>query len=260
MLRSIVDTYTVCVILGTFSHNLTRIRAFSNVPYMLIQLSGIDRLNATTSSRLLSGIESGCSSFLVHHHAVLDFLDIFMEAHDRAAYRNPNKYVLLLMEDPVPDNLLESIRGHVSMREIINLILFEPTHDRSSVELLTHRFVNAEQDFEWYRVDRYDIQNHSFESENQLFPDKTDDLRGKPIRVATFNVNPHIFLIEAENASPIIRSGNQTYSLNGPNGFLLVEFCKRRNCSIELVVGRCQTKFSIVINAIRIRLLLIQIR
>lgn len=211
--------------------------AFSNIPHVLISLDGVGQTNLSTSS-LLAGIESGCNSFLVYHHAVLDFLDVFIKVHDQAGYRNANKHIIFLMEHPATDGMLESIRGHSSMREIINLLIFQPTYNESSVDLLTHRFTNTGQDVEWYLVDRYTIDNHSFSMGHQLFPDKTLDWMGKAIRVATFDINPHIFMVKPEIETPVIKYDNQAYSLNGPNGILLMEFARRHNCSIELIVGR----------------------
>nr|XP_029730863.1 uncharacterized protein LOC109400882 [Aedes albopictus] len=235
LLPSIAGIYSVCVILGNLTSNFTLMKSFSNVPYEVIELDGAGQLDSTTSL-MLAGIESGCNTFIIHHHVILDFLDVFVDIHDQANYRNPNKYVLFLMEEPASDDFLGSIRAHSSVREVMNLLIFQPSDDRSWIDLLTHRFVSGEQNLEWYRVDRYHIEKRALEVGNQLFPDKTFDLMGQSIRVATFNVNPHIFMVEPKAGDPKIWSGDQVYSVNGPNGFLLVEFCKKRNCSIELVV------------------------
>ncbi|KXJ69462.1 hypothetical protein RP20_CCG026946 [Aedes albopictus] len=149
LLPSIAGIYSVCVILGNLTSNFTLMKSFSNVPYEVIELDGVGQLDSTTSL-MLDGIESGCNTFIIHHHVILDFLDVFVDIHDQANYRNPNKYVLFLMEEPASDDFLESIRAHSSEIGLVN--------------------------------------------------------------------------------------GDQVYSVNGPNGFLLVEFCKKRNCSIELVV------------------------
>ncbi|XP_065072684.1 uncharacterized protein LOC135697036 [Ochlerotatus camptorhynchus] len=97
----------------------------------------------------------------------------------------------------------------------------------ATVDLLTNSFVGSvEHASELYLLDRYRVGDGSFEYKNWLFPDKTIDLHGKSIRVATFYINPHMLIKEAKN---------RTFSMDGLDGFILVEFCRKRNCTIELI-------------------------
>ncbi|KXJ80591.1 hypothetical protein RP20_CCG024315 [Aedes albopictus] len=185
---------------------------------------------------MLAGIESGCNTFIVHHHVILDFLDIFLEAHDLASYRNPNKYVVLLLEDHASNDLLDSIRNHPCLWEIMNFLVCQPARGGSVIELLSHRFIDYGKGFAWHLVDRYHTEEHAFDFGNVLFPDRTLNLLGRSIRVATFNVNPHIFLSMDDAGNSRVKLENHSYLLDGLNGFLLVEFCRRRNCTIDLVV------------------------
>ncbi|XP_065072489.1 glutamate receptor ionotropic, delta-2-like [Ochlerotatus camptorhynchus] len=107
----------------------------------------------------------------------------------------------------------------------------------ATVDLLTNRFVGSvEHASELYLLDRYRVGDGLFEYGNWLFPDKTIDLYGKSIRVATFYINPHMLIKEADVTAPEIRSKNRTFSMDGLNGLILVEFCRQRNCTIELVI------------------------
>lgn len=145
---------------------------------------------------MLAGIESGCNTFIVHHHVILDFLDIFLEAHDQASFRNPNKYVVLLLEDQASNDLLDSIRNHPCMWEIMNFLVCKPARGGSVIELLSHRFIDYGKGFAWHLVDRYHTEEHAFDFGNVIFSDRTLNLLGRSIRVATFNVNPHILMMQ----------------------------------------------------------------
>lgn len=195
----------------------------------------------SANSPLLAGIELGCNVFVVHHGSIISFMDRYVVRHDEATYRNPNKTVILLEDsaqhqDP---NVLDELREHPNLGEIMNLLILRPTPDLESIELLTHRFVGgAAQSIDFLLLDTFNIANKTFGRDRQLFPDKSSNLQGKAVRLATFHIPPHVILTKSESRNQLVKSGDQTYEMDGVDGLLMAEFCRRYNCSVELVIGK----------------------
>lgn len=231
----IAGIWTICTISGVIGNIPETMNVISFLPYVSIQLQLDNGQYNSTHNPLITGIEFGCSAFVVDQSVALDFLEVFVESHDEAGYRYPIKYVLIQMDDAQSVDFLKSVQVHPSLSEIMNLIILRPSNDMTTVDLLTNRYVGSlEHANELYIVDVFYIRDNSFQYGNPLFPDKTIDLSGKPIQLATFNINPHMFFKESDVTIPIVRSENRPYSMDGLNGIMLVNFCEKRNCSIEI--------------------------
>ncbi|XP_055633895.1 uncharacterized protein LOC129774212 [Toxorhynchites rutilus septentrionalis] len=192
----------------------------------------------STRDPLLSGIERGCNLFVVHQDAIASFMDEFIECHDKATYRDSNKTIL---------NLTNRVKLN-SLNYANNLIILNSTANFGSIELWTHRYVgNADESTDFFLLDIFNVVNQTFRYEKQLFPDKTTNLHGKSIRVASFNIVPHVILRKSEYSDPLVKSGNQSYQMGGFDGLMMVEFCQRYNCSVEMRIdavnmwGRIET-------------------
>ncbi|XP_055633898.1 glutamate receptor 1-like [Toxorhynchites rutilus septentrionalis] len=208
---------------------------FSTVTLRLKKSSQI----SITNNPLLAGIELGCNVFIVHQDSIINFMDRFIEFHDDATYRNPDKTVIMLMDGMQSNekNLLAELCEHSNLVEIMNLLILKPTANMESIDLLTHRFVGTiEESVELILLDVFDVDNKTFRYGQVLFPDKISNMLGKSVRLATVNFPPLVILRKSESGNPLVRAGNQIYEMSGNDGLLVVEFCRRYNCTVELII------------------------
>ncbi|XP_055633894.1 uncharacterized protein LOC129774211 [Toxorhynchites rutilus septentrionalis] len=217
---------------------LAELNILSPIPIVILELNGSSGI-ILTDDPLLTGIDLGCDSFIVHQDSIINFMDQFIVSHDEATYRNPDKTVILLMDgvQVVEQSLLEALRDHPNLVEIMKLLILKPSANMEAIELLTHRFVGTvEESIDLLQLDTFDIPSNTFRYGKHLFPNKTSNLRGKPIRVTTFNIPPFVILRKNEYSDPLVKSGNQIYQMDGVDGQMMVEFCRRYNCSMELQI------------------------
>ncbi|XP_055633899.1 uncharacterized protein LOC129774215 [Toxorhynchites rutilus septentrionalis] len=208
---------------------------FSTVTLRLKKSSQISIAN----NPLLAGIELGCNVFIVHQDSIINFMDRFIECHDEATYRNSDKTVIMLMDGMQSNekNLLVELCEHSNLVEIMNLLILKPTANMESIDLLTHRFVGTvEESVELILLDVFDVENKTFRYEQVLFLDKISNMLGKSVRLATVNFPPLVILRKSESGNPLVRAGNQIYEMSGNDGLLVVEFCRRYNCTVELII------------------------
>ncbi|XP_055633896.1 uncharacterized protein LOC129774213 [Toxorhynchites rutilus septentrionalis] len=226
--------HTVCKIYDGSTGTLSDLKILPPIPTVSIEPN-----RDTVFNPLLAGVELGCNVFIVHQDSIIGFMDQFIECHDEATYRNPDKYIILLMDGAQFDEpiLVNKLCDHPNLLEIMNLLILRPTANMESIELLTHRYVGpVEQSTDLLLVDIFGIGNNTFRYGNQFFPDKISNLQGKSIRLATFDIVPHIILQKSESGGPLVKLGNQAYDMDGVDGRLMVEFCQRYNCSVELII------------------------
>ncbi|XP_038120718.1 uncharacterized protein LOC6050686 isoform X3 [Culex quinquefasciatus] len=223
----VVELFTVCRISSNKSSLLSRTPG----PSILLTLD-----STSEDDQLLMGIELGCNVFVVEQEFVEAFLDRFVHAHDQATYRYTNKTVLLLL-DPYRPESLNQVAVHYALDEIKNLLVFEPNELNHTINLRKKRWISKKQGFDLPLWKRFDLLNvPSLEDVLSLSGESTN-LFGKSIRFATFNVIPHIIFEETNDVTfPIIRHSNKTYTLDGLDGLFVVEFCKRLNCTVELIL------------------------
>ncbi|KXJ80589.1 hypothetical protein RP20_CCG024313 [Aedes albopictus] len=121
------------------------------------------------------------------------------------------------------------------MEEVPNMLLV--VQKNAMYELLTHDYVGSGLKALQYQIlDVYHARNDSFLYESDLFPDKLNNLMGKTLKVASFEVIPWVMPQQAVDGN--VRYRNQSYTLNGMDGYLLIEFCMRFNCTWELQVDQ----------------------
>ncbi|XP_055633892.1 uncharacterized protein LOC129774209 [Toxorhynchites rutilus septentrionalis] len=181
----------------------------------------------------------GCNVFIVHQDSIISFMERFFEYHDEATFRDPNKTIVMLMDSSQSDEkyLLRELCEHPNLVEVLNLLMLKPTANMKYIELITHRFVGtAEESVDLLLLDVFDIANKTFRHGRQLFPDKITNLQGKVIRVAAFNVPPMVIMHQNYSSYPSVKSGNQMYEVYGSDGLLIKKFCRRYNCSVELIL------------------------
>ncbi|XP_055633900.1 uncharacterized protein LOC129774216 [Toxorhynchites rutilus septentrionalis] len=229
---------TVCRISGSSYGILSDLKILPAIPTVLLEL----RNNSQDANSLFAGIDLGCTVFIIHQESTISFLDQFIVQHDEATYRNPDKTIILLMDGAQSEkqNLFDELRNHPNLIEVMNLLILRPTARMDTIDLLTHRFVGtAEDSSNVVLLDTFDIANKTFRYGRQLFPDKFSNLQGKSIRLATFNILPFVTLRKtdsSESSDPLVKSGDQMYEMSGINGLMMIEFCRRYNCSVELII------------------------
>lgn len=195
---------------------------------------------------MLEAINLGSTVFIVDENAALLFLDNFIRMHDEAMFRKPEKYVIMTMRsttEPRTTDIIKAIQSHPAIEEIANLLLIVPKQDR--YEFLTHRYVgNLPEAVDLLLLDTYFPRNGSFLEGASLFPDKLKDLMGKTYQLASFYLLP--WVMPRQTDSGIVNYLNQSYTIDGLDGYLLVLFCQRLNCTWDLLIG--EYKFDKIFN------------
>ncbi|XP_058061658.1 uncharacterized protein LOC131211974 [Anopheles bellator] len=197
---------------------------------------------------LLQAIENGCQSFVLTPSTALDFMDQFRYVHDRAIARYPQKRVFIVGD--ADDNEFEvgTILNHSAIDDMLDLLLIRPNgaghvdlltnflaESASELTLLDSRNLGSGPDTEPLSVDRID-----------LFPNKRRDLRGRDMRLAIFNYQPYtVWRMLAEGAESSEQQQQQAnayldhrrvMSIDGTEARLMIEFCVKFNCKLEVSV------------------------
>lgn len=225
--------YTVCRVIQANIHN-TRLPAIQTALPMTV----VNFDDKSANSTLIDAINLGSTVFVTDEGSVLSFLDLFIPAHDECLFRNPVKYLIVSVGCTGSDQkqLLDDIQNHPAILEIANLLLVVTVDN--SFDLITHRWVgNPPECFEFLLLDKYYPKNDTFLNGAHLFPNKFDDLKGKTMKVATFYLLPWAMMRKTDDG--IVQYLNQTYTIDGLDGHILVQFCQWYNCTWDLSVGMC---------------------
>ncbi|XP_029731036.2 uncharacterized protein LOC109415502 isoform X2 [Aedes albopictus] len=226
-----LEVYTICRIVNQTKSSL---KPTLNIPFRL----PIAVVHPQTTANLaenptVQAIELGCTVFLVDEDALPYFLDHYISIHDETLFRRPEKYVLVPVQSTgeTQSRLMKTVQNHPSLEEIANLLLVVP--NGTKFELITHRYVgNAPESMDWINLDSYDAETESFTAGADLFPDKMRDLMGKTLKVATFYLLPWSMMRQTNEG--IVRYLNQQYTIDGLDGYILIQFCLWYNCTWEL--------------------------
>lgn len=80
------------------------------------------------------------------------------------------------------------------------LIISENLENRKkqgvTYDVITHRFVGSKLEDQMQLIDTFYTRNATFHLNNNLFPDKLNDLQKRVLRVAMFNYKPYTILTE----------------------------------------------------------------
>ncbi|KXJ71045.1 hypothetical protein RP20_CCG021623 [Aedes albopictus] len=218
-----VGAYTICRVI-----NRTEITI--NVPINELPIAVVQLPNG-----MVEAINLGCSVFLIEEDAVFWFLDAFVKIHDAARFRCSMKYFVVTLQSTGRDQLdvLDRVQTHPVLENMPNFLLVVPKVGK--FEFITNRFVgNSPMSCEYILLDEYSIESDSFVYGENLFPDKLSDLMGKTIRVASFYLIPWFMMHKADDG--LITYQNQSYTADGSDGYFIILFCLRHNCTWELHV------------------------
>ncbi|XP_038120721.1 uncharacterized protein LOC6050685 [Culex quinquefasciatus] len=217
-------------------HNFTKrsTHVQTELPFTVIHL---EHTPAIQDNPLFQAIELGSTVFVVDEDAALSFLDKFIPFHDYAMFRNPGKCLIITINSVGAEasDLLEKIKLHPTILEIANLLIVVP--NGKVFELITHRWVgDPPEALELLHLDTYQPDSGTFVDGNDLFPDKMNNLMGKTIRLAAFYLLPWIMMRQKDDG--VVRYLNQSYTIDGIDGYMLVQFCIRFNCTWDLSVDQ----------------------
>ncbi|XP_021707655.1 uncharacterized protein LOC5563600 isoform X2 [Aedes aegypti] len=226
-----LEVYTICRIVNqTKSTNKPFLNIQSDLPIAVVYPQETADL---LHSPMVQAIELGCTHFLVDEDALPYFLDHYISIHDETLFRRPEKYVLIAVQSigTAQASLMKAVQLHPSLQDIANLLLVVP--NAAKFELITHRYVgNAPNSLDWIHLDTYDPETGLFMADANLFPDKLSNLMGKTLKVATFYLLPWSMMRQTDDG--IVRYLDQQYTIDGLDGYILIQFCLWYNCTWEL--------------------------
>ncbi|XP_062557000.1 uncharacterized protein LOC134221842 [Armigeres subalbatus] len=225
-----LEVYTICRIVNHTSSSLPPLDIPAALPIAVVHpQSTID----LADNPIIQAIELGCTVFIVDEGSAFHFLDNYIPILDETLFRRPEKSVLVAVQSTGlrQSEFLEAVQGHPALLEIANLLLVVP--NGADYELITHRYVgNVPESLKWMLLDTYDHGTESFKQRANLFPDKMSDLMGRTMKVATFFLLPWSMMRPTDEG--IVKYMNQKYTIDGLDGYILVQFCLWYNCTWEL--------------------------
>lgn len=172
-----------------------------------------------------------CERFVVFGNIILPFLTSFMAAVLRVTWRSSGNHMVL-----VDDAFSDEVLTHRIVKELPD-ILFVKIKESCLFEAYTSRYESlySEEPEELYLLDVFN--ETGFQEEVNLFPNKRENFNGRVIRLGMFDYPPFNKFYEDPDGNVVInRSGEMiNYFYEGLEGNILVNYCRRYNCSIEIV-------------------------
>ncbi|KFB39240.1 AGAP008759-PA-like protein [Anopheles sinensis] len=230
------EHHSVCVIRG----HQDDIRLNFSRPTVNLLVDASSSLDAF-SYHVVQAIDAGCEGFVLTESTLFPFLDTFRSAHEAASFRASNKRIIVVT--PLEPSDRHRLKNHETM-EVIYTILFLVTNaTERTVELYRTEIFFAEPRatlVELVRMDSFIIEEpFSPPNVSGFFPVKSTNLRGQRLRLATLPYPPFAVVKEVPlgtgNARSV-RPSNHSYQADGAELLMLLEFCDRYNCTLEIEV------------------------
>uniref|UniRef100_A0A336LV05 CSON002664 protein n=1 Tax=Culicoides sonorensis TaxID=179676 RepID=A0A336LV05_CULSO len=191
---------------------------------------------------LIRGINHGCSYFIVSEDCIDEVLEIIEEAHYNSISKYHKKIMTIITNEELKSEFnIESILMHKNIKDLIpsTLILKLPVIDEirdyeneSSIEIYSAFPLSQVNE----PSNRFFVANRSLEKLVPLAP-VIKDLGGIKIRGAFFNYHPFCAVTEVEpgTGNSHIHGSNSSFNLmlEGQEGLIFIEFCKKYNCTIS---------------------------
>ncbi|XP_055545677.1 uncharacterized protein LOC129730396 [Wyeomyia smithii] len=227
-----IGIYTICRVLERPDLSVKSPASLpTTVPFVVVS----EQRSLWLEVPLKPAIELGCTVFIVEENATISFLNKYISIHDECMFRRPEKFVIFALHSDDNVDLLKRIQNHASLQEIPNLLLIVPQGDK--LKLMTHRYVgNPPGALDLLDLDTYVPSNRSFIKENNLFPDKLANLMGKTYKLASFHLLPWIMMRRQDDG--LVRYLNQSHTIDGLDGYVLVQFCIWYNCTWDLSIDQ----------------------
>lgn len=217
-----LENNTVCLIWDEFDFD----PIFSNFGQFVI-------LRSADFSKIKEALEKTfCERFVVFGNIILPFLDSFMNAVVQVTWRSSGNYLIFVEQD-----FSNEILSHRIVKEIPD-ILFLKSEDCCVFETYTSQYLSlySVEPEELYLLDVFNGTN--FKIGRNLFPDKKQNFLGRTIRLGLFDYPPfNKFFPDEENGNVWINNSNvlEKYFLEGLESNILLNYCKKYNCTIEIV-------------------------
>ncbi|XP_053691085.1 uncharacterized protein LOC128739616 [Sabethes cyaneus] len=224
--------YTICRVLQrTELPTNTTANIRTSIPSVVVA----DKHTFWLEIPLKPAIELGCTMFLVEENATINFLNKYIKTHDECMFRRPEKHVIFALHSADNEGLLKRIQNHATLQEIPNLLMIVPRND--TLKLMTHRYVgNPPEALDLLELDTYIPSNKSFLLKNNLFPNKLANLMGRTYKLASFHLLPWIMMRRQEDG--LVRYLNAQHTIDGLDGYVLVQFCIWYNCTWDLSIDQ----------------------
>lgn len=92
-------------------------------------------------------------------------------------------------------------------------------------------------------LNTYFLDASIFASNRTLYPDKFQNMLGAPISLATITYLPYIMTsfvpMGTGNVDAINDTASKTIFMDGTEARLIIEFCRLRNCSLQILTCAC---------------------
>ncbi|XP_055642418.1 uncharacterized protein LOC129779153 [Toxorhynchites rutilus septentrionalis] len=230
-----VGVYTICRVLyrSKLSKNPT-LNIQTSLPFVVVAQRQPD---IWFNKPMAAAIELGCTVFVLDEEATLPFLENYITMHDDTIFRRPEKYIMIVLQSTAPksEDLLKEIQTHPTILEVTNLLIIKP--HGNAFDFITHRYVgNPPEALDFLRLDSFFPENDTFLEGNNLFPNKYDDLMGKTVKLASFHLLPWVMMRQVDDG--IVRYLNQSHTIDGLDGYILIQFCLWYNCTWDLSVDQ----------------------
>uniref|UniRef100_A0A1A9WGK9 Ionotropic glutamate receptor C-terminal domain-containing protein n=1 Tax=Glossina brevipalpis TaxID=37001 RepID=A0A1A9WGK9_9MUSC len=195
------------------------------------------KCNALTEKLTLSIVKSHCESFLAFQNDIMPFVEAFLNASIYSVWRSKrNRFVFGIQNEFNIDKLSK----HKFFKEQSALLLVEQSFvDLSIFYLKTNRFQGL-QNKNWITFDSLDVFNASsgrFVYENDLFPDKIKNLKGREIILTGFDYLPYssVRYVNDKNNSYDLAFGSNSSGgalIDGTETRVILTFCELYNCTV----------------------------
>ncbi|XP_055855710.1 uncharacterized protein LOC129918968 [Episyrphus balteatus] len=181
-----------------------------------------------------------CESFIAFEEEIMIFVGSFMKSVLHSKWRSlKNKFLFAYTKDRFKDT---SEFEQPFFKDLINILLIE-IENETIFNLKTNKFVGSRKNHpeELILLDRYYGETNTFEfGNNNLYPDRIKDLKGRELVSAVFAYEPFAILKNAteKNHFMDVKYGNEdpskTLLYDGTDAQILFQLCRLYNCTIQL--------------------------
>ncbi|XP_037033035.1 glutamate receptor 1-like [Bradysia coprophila] len=178
-------------------------------------------------------------AFIISVEVALPFLDSYSTVIYACLQRfSENHFVFVPTKDvDVNSNAME-ILNHTSIFDVPNILIIMPNIDENSFDLITSQFVGRFNNTSPMLLDTFYGRNTTFKQNANLFPDKLSNLQQRVVRLALFNYKPYSVWEEVPsglgNANAQNTNEEKTLLIDGTESILMLEFCTKHNCTLEI--------------------------
>uniref|UniRef100_A0A182ME51 Ionotropic glutamate receptor C-terminal domain-containing protein n=1 Tax=Anopheles culicifacies TaxID=139723 RepID=A0A182ME51_9DIPT len=250
------DHYTVCLI--RTPHEEFHYTGTPPIAQVVLNVMENDHLVRQESydqqfrANLLQAVNTNCAGFIVTEMALLPFLDQFNVAHEKANMRTPSKHLIAILSSLDTTVRAQLLAHNETFESLVNVLLIVPSSNdkkgNGTFELHTTQLLPKHPTgvtVELVQLGELTTNAGGFfvpnltETKLVYFPDKVRNMRGRRVRVSTLEYVPCTAFkkvpIGQGNAKDVDDVSHELW-LDGFELILTLEFCRRHNCTVELII------------------------